>query len=111
MVEKTRVKVWTRGLDEIRGFATGYIAAFDKHWNLALTDVDEHFNRLRSRKAYSGTEKSKPKLVPRDLPVELKVGSSLMRVLRIQGKHEVCVRHVPQVLLKGEHIVMVAKLL
>ena len=50
--EKIKVKVWTRGIDKIRGFATGFIVAFDKHWTLALTDVDEHFNRHRSRKTY-----------------------------------------------------------
>jgi len=109
--EKIKVKVWTRGIDKIRGFATGFIVAFDKHWNLALTDVDEQFNRHRSRKTYLTSGKSVKKLLPSDLPVEIRVGSSVMRVVRIQGKYEVCVRHVPQVLLRGEHVAMVAKLM
>lgn len=107
--EKVRIKVWTRGLDQIRGTATAYIAAFDKHWNLALTDVDEQFSRLRQRKTWCPERKLKRKLLPADLPVEYKIGNSRMRVVKIQGKYELCVRHVPQVLLRGEHVVMVAR--
>ena len=51
MEEGLRVKVWTRGLSEVRGVTSGFVAAFDKHWNMALTDVDEQFTRNRSRKA------------------------------------------------------------
>jgi len=43
-------QVWIRGPSWIRGYCTGYIAAFDKQWNLALTDVDETFTRMRNRK-------------------------------------------------------------
>jgi hypothetical protein len=44
------VQVWIRGATWIRGFCIGYIAAFDKQWNLAMTDVDETFTRRRHRK-------------------------------------------------------------
>jgi len=50
MLNKTRVKVWIRGPKWIRGYCIGYVAAFDKQWNLALTDVDETFTRTRHRK-------------------------------------------------------------
>ena len=80
-----RVKVWTRGLDQIRGTATAFIAAFDKHWNLALTDVDEQFSRLRQRKTWCPERKLKRKLLPADLPVEYEIGNSRMRVVKIQG--------------------------
>ena len=43
-------QVWIRGAAWIRGFCTGYVAAFDKQWNLALTDVDETFTQKRRRK-------------------------------------------------------------
>ncbi|XP_045137242.1 U7 snRNA-associated Sm-like protein LSm11 [Portunus trituberculatus] len=46
----TRVKVYTRNHSEVRGVLTGYVVAFDKHWNLALRDVDEVFQkRLRCK--------------------------------------------------------------
>eukprot|EP00088_Acartia_fossae_P041961 TRINITY_DN4392_c0_g1_i12.p1 TRINITY_DN4392_c0_g1~~TRINITY_DN4392_c0_g1_i12.p1 ORF type:complete len:237 (-),score=51.75 TRINITY_DN4392_c0_g1_i12:821-1531(-) len=107
--EKVRVKVWTRALDQIRGYAIGFVAAFDKHWNLALTDVDEQFQRRRTRNTWCPDRKLKRKYLPSDLPIEYKVGTSTIRIVRIKGKFEVCVRHVPQVLLRGEHVVMVAK--
>ena len=39
------------GLLEVRVVTSGFVAAFDKHWNMALTDVDEQFTRNRSREA------------------------------------------------------------
>ncbi|XP_074648307.1 uncharacterized protein LOC141903857 [Tubulanus polymorphus] len=39
--ERLRVKVWTRGARQLRGYCLGYIVAFDKYWNLAMVDVDE----------------------------------------------------------------------
>ena len=32
-----------------------------------------------------------------------------MRILKLKRKVEVCVRHAPQLLLRGEHVVMVAR--
>ena len=39
---------------------------------------------------------------------EWRVGESVFRILKTKRKLEICVRHVPQVLLRGEHLVMVA---
>ena len=107
MEEGERVKVWTRGVLGIRGVTTGFLAAFDKHWNMALTDVDEQFTRRRSRKApvLGGVGAG---VVGVGETREFRVGESLVKILKVKKKVEVCVRHVPQVLLRGEHVVMVA---
>lgn len=34
MTENIKVKVITRNYKHVRGICTGYILAFDKHWNL-----------------------------------------------------------------------------
>ena len=34
--EQKRVRVMVRGVDRIRGHVTGFLVAFDKHWNMAL---------------------------------------------------------------------------
>jgi len=38
-----RLKVYTRNDREVRGVLTGYVVAWDKHWNMVLKDVDEVF--------------------------------------------------------------------
>ncbi|XP_064625503.1 uncharacterized protein LOC135486538 [Lineus longissimus] len=43
--ERIRVKVWTRSAKQLRGYCKGYIVAFDRHWNLAMVDVDEVFSK------------------------------------------------------------------
>jgi len=112
--EKKRVRVWTRGVAGVRGVATGFIAAFDKHWNLALTDVDEQFTRRRSRKApvLGGDKPSTGSVGEQGLPGpnlrEWRVGESTFRIIKVKKKVEIITRHVPQVLLRGEHVVMVS---
>jgi len=104
--EGVRVRVWTRGLNDVRGVTTGFVSAFDKHWNMALTDVDEQFTRRRSRKApVLGGEVAKG--LDKEA-TEFRVGESVVKILMVKKKVEICVRHVPQVLLRGEHVVMVA---
>ena len=80
-----------------------------QHWNLALTDVDEQFTRRRARKVAvkGGTE-------PRNgagtgEQREFKVGESLFRIIKVKKKVEICARHSPQILLRGEHVVMVSR--
>ncbi|XP_063242761.1 U7 snRNA-associated Sm-like protein LSm11 isoform X3 [Bacillus rossius redtenbacheri] len=51
MVRRARVKVYTRHMAGIRGHCVAYLAAFDKHWNLALEDVTETWTRKKKRKA------------------------------------------------------------
>jgi len=32
--ERVKIKVWTRNYRYVRSICTGYLVAFDKHWNL-----------------------------------------------------------------------------
>jgi len=107
----TKARVWTRGVQGVRGVATGFIVAFDKHWNLAMKDVEEQFTRRRTSKVPAlGQGKQETKDCQRrgERRREEKIGESVVRVVQVMRKVEVCVRHVPQVLLRGEHVVMVA---
>lgn len=102
-----KVRVWTRGVQGVRGVATGFIVAFDKHWNLALKDVEEQFTRRRTSKVPAlGQDKESERSGKKGR--EEKIGESVVRVVQVLRKVEICVRHVPQVLLRGEHVVMVA---
>lgn len=48
---KQRVKVYTRSAASVRGYCEGYIAAFDKHWNLVMDDVVEVWTRKNKYKS------------------------------------------------------------
>lgn len=50
VVEKKKLKIWTRNYKEVRGILTGYLIAFDKHWNLILRDVDEVYLKPKKSK-------------------------------------------------------------
>ena len=96
---QSRIQVKIRKLDGIRGTCTGVLVAFDKHWNLALVDVDETFNRLR---------RPRP-----DIDNDFKdrnrerVGESIVQVLKIRRNTELCQRHISQIVLRGEHVALV----
>jgi small nuclear ribonucleoprotein (snRNP)-like protein len=42
---RARVVVTVRRVRDIRGTLTGFLVAFDRHWNLVLRDVDELWTR------------------------------------------------------------------
>ncbi|KAK4883238.1 hypothetical protein RN001_006557 [Aquatica leii] len=52
--EHIQIKVWTRHSHGIRGYCIGYVVLFDKHWNLALEDVNEVWTRPKRRKIPAG---------------------------------------------------------
>ena len=158
-----RIKVFIRGIDRMRGYCVGGIVAFDKHWNFAMVDVDEVYERKRIRKAApiadeklnlqfkrleckndnnkirEHSEKSiEKKIVDRKHECDTKVqsldskssgepsksrskkcqnpqrteyvGASVMRIEKIKRKTEICRRHIPQLLIRGEHVASVVLL-
>ncbi|KAK5650961.1 hypothetical protein RI129_001990 [Pyrocoelia pectoralis] len=99
--EHIQIKVWTRHSHGIRGYCIGYVTIFDKHWNLGLEDVTETWTRPKRRKIPAGMvcEISKRRLVP---PV--------IKVIHSDEKLETCERHIDQLVIRGEQIVMIALL-
>lgn len=116
-----RVRVFLRGRTQIRGSTTGFLVAFDKHWNLCLVDVDEEYRRKRHRKATAGipeeqlqrlsigSERAKMKSDSEPVKKVEQVGLSLVQVVKCRRKTETCRRHVAQVVVRGEHVVSVAE--
>lgn len=103
MEGRTRVRVYTRDASGVRGHLEAYVAAFDRHWNLALEDCLEVWRRKVKRKtpalgclkseAVSGSDTG-PKVVVKER----------------KGKMETLERHVPQLLVRGEQVVLVIKM-
>ncbi|CAD6222151.1 GSCOCG00000763001-RA-CDS [Cotesia congregata] len=103
METKSRVKIYTRSARGIRGFIEAYVAAFDKHWNLALEDCYETWTRKVKRKApILGIPSVKSEEVNENVPK--------MIVKTSNGKTETLERHVPQMMLRGEQVVMIVKI-
>ncbi|KAJ1520691.1 hypothetical protein ONE63_003793 [Megalurothrips usitatus] len=48
---RRRIRVVTRDEHGIHGRLEGYLVLFDKHWNLAMTDVSEVYYRTAPRRA------------------------------------------------------------
>ncbi|XP_073441254.1 U7 snRNA-associated Sm-like protein LSm11 [Dendrobates tinctorius] len=64
--ERLRVHVHTRTFRGLRGVCSGFIIAFDKCWNLAMVDVDETYRRpVLGRAFYSEPQLTLPRLMAR----------------------------------------------
>ncbi|XP_043254136.1 U7 snRNA-associated Sm-like protein LSm11 [Colletes gigas] len=103
MQSRTRVKVYTRNAYGIRGHVEAYVAAFDRHWNLALEDCFEVWTRKAKRKA--------PALGPPSVTrTEEEDSVPKVVVTKIERKRETLERHVPQLLLRGEQVAIIVKI-
>ncbi|XP_055611339.1 U7 snRNA-associated Sm-like protein LSm11 [Uranotaenia lowii] len=107
MRERVRVKVYTRREKGVRGFVTGFVEVFDKHWNMALVDCQESWKRRKNR--YS-ENKVCALGEPQDCGQMLrKMGISIpeVTVKSVDRKYVNCSRQVPKLLIRGEQVVLV----
>ncbi|XP_018579212.1 U7 snRNA-associated Sm-like protein LSm11 [Anoplophora glabripennis] len=102
--ERLQIKVFTRNQKGIRGYCIGYLAAFDKHWNLALEEVFEFWTRPKKRKVPaldSAEMMEEPR--KRVRPPRIKITPH-----ETDKKLENCTRNVGQFLMKGEHVALIS---
>ncbi|XP_052758870.1 U7 snRNA-associated Sm-like protein LSm11 [Galleria mellonella] len=101
---RLRIKVITRNETGVRGVLHANLIAFDKQWNLALSDVLEIWKRKAPRK-----RKIPPGM---SMPAAKGSAAAISPVPRItetplgKGIWE-CTRHIPQLFVRGEHVVLV----
>ncbi|XP_059051405.1 U7 snRNA-associated Sm-like protein LSm11 [Achroia grisella] len=101
---RLRIKIITRNATGVRGVLHANLIAFDKQWNLALSDVLEIWKRKAPRK----------RKIPPGMGVPVAKGSAaaISPVPRITetpvgGGLWECTRHIPQLVVRGEHIVLI----
>uniref|UniRef100_A0A1B0EZK5 Sm domain-containing protein n=1 Tax=Phlebotomus papatasi TaxID=29031 RepID=A0A1B0EZK5_PHLPP len=107
---ETQTKIYIRHNHGIRGYVTGVIEIFDKHWNMVLKDVEEFYKRRKfnytenkSGFADSPAEDCSERL--KELGIELPEVS----VKSINRKNVECRRRIPHILLRGEQIALVTR--
>ncbi|XP_062549778.1 U7 snRNA-associated Sm-like protein LSm11 [Armigeres subalbatus] len=109
MRERIRVKVYTRKESGVRGFVTGFVEAFDKHWNMALVDVYESWKR---RKYHYSENKLCTLGEPQDCSEVLRKMGIQVPEISVQSagrKYVMCSRKVPKLLIRGEQVVLVTR--
>lgn len=106
---RTRVKIYTRKEHGFRGTISGYIEAFDKHFNIALVDCIEIYQRRK----FNFSESKVPLLgQPEDctaLLASMGIKVPEISVKSLDRKHVQCSRKLGQLVIRGEEIVLVAE--
>uniref|UniRef100_A0A2A4J962 Sm domain-containing protein n=1 Tax=Heliothis virescens TaxID=7102 RepID=A0A2A4J962_HELVI len=102
--KRLRIKIITRNDRGIRGTLHATVVAFDKQWNMALSDVLEIWKRkgVKKRKVPPGLGTPVPKGTAATI-------SSIPEVTETPLGNGVweCTRLIPQMLVRGEHVVLV----
>lgn len=108
-VNKTRVKIYIRKQHGIRGHVTGFIEAFDKHFNIALVDCIEVWKRRKFKFSDSKVALLGP---PEDCSDELAaMGINIPEITTksINRKVVECSRVIPQMMIRGEEVILVGE--
>lgn len=104
---KTKVRVFTRNKQNIRGYVTGFIEAFDKHLNVVLSECVEVYKRRK----YAFCENNVILGKPEDCSELIrKMGFNIdMKTKSIDRKHIQCERKFKKLCIRGEEIVLISE--
>uniref|UniRef100_A0A336KKV5 CSON012781 protein n=1 Tax=Culicoides sonorensis TaxID=179676 RepID=A0A336KKV5_CULSO len=113
MDDHVKAKIYVRKEHGVRGSITGYIEAFDKHWNMAVTEVEEIWTRRKLK--FSQNEVIFENTISSDIARQKlkRMGIKIPEIKEIKSlnrKYVEIKRHVPQLLIRGEQIVLVVRL-
>jgi small nuclear ribonucleoprotein (snRNP)-like protein len=103
------VKIYVRKEHGIRGFITGFVEAFDKHFNIALVECNEVWKRRKFKFSDNNVALLGP---PQDCSRLLKsMGIRVPDIVAksLDRKTVECSRKLSQVVIRGEDVVLVAE--
>ncbi|XP_049541885.1 U7 snRNA-associated Sm-like protein LSm11 [Anopheles darlingi] len=108
MDTRTRVRIYVRKQRGIRGHVSGVIEMFDRHWNLAISDVHESWRRRKYR--YSeipGPQLGTPAEDCSERLRQLGITLPTVKTRSADKKYVICTRTVHKMLVLGEQVVLV----
>lgn len=108
-VNKVRVKIYVRKEHGVKGFLTGLIEAFDKHYNICLVDCTEVWTR---RKFKFSDNKTALLGEPQDCSQLLKsMGVKVPEISTksLDRKKVQCTRKISQLMIRGEDVILVSE--
>ena len=120
MTNRHRVRVVTRYVDGIRGTLTGQLVALDKHWNLILRDVDEHYTPPRRRQRDDDDDEVEEPMSNVEVEVQRRLRGTMnaqssrssstgSRVADERSDWTNRQRHMRLILVRGDNVVAVYK--
>jgi small nuclear ribonucleoprotein (snRNP)-like protein len=120
VANRQRARVMIRYVDCVRGTLTGYIIAFDKHFNMIMRDVDEVYSgritqNTKAVEAVGGTQKTNTdtSIINSCAPPKAKLEAQRRKCYPPDGSGGpgpiIKQRHFHQLLVRGDNVVMVWK--
>lgn len=100
-------QIYTRDEHGVRGYVTGFVVLFDKHWNMVISDVLEVWKR---RKAHYCQTAAQPASNADDCAKRLKELNITVPVIKVKSlnrKNIECSRRVTELLVRGENVVCI----
>jgi small nuclear ribonucleoprotein (snRNP)-like protein len=106
---RTKVKVYVRKEHGIRGYVTGYIEAFDKHYNLALSECIETWKRRKFKFSEAKIVHSNPAEDCSKILKEMNIEVPAISVKSLNRKYVECTREMGQLMIRGENVVLISE--
>lgn len=107
--EKTRVKVYIRKEHGIRGYIIGIIEAFDKHYNLALSNCTETWTRRKYKFSEAKISNPTPPKDCTELLKKLGIKIPEITVKSLNRKYVECTREIGQLMVRGEDVILIGE--
>lgn len=108
-MNRTKVLIYVRKEHGIRGTITGYLEAFDKHYNLALTDCTETWRRRKYSFSEAKVIQSQPPQDCTNLLLKMGIKLPTISVKSINRKYVECTRQIGQLMIRGEDVVLISE--
>lgn len=119
VANRQRARVMVRYVDCVRGTLTGYVLAFDKHFNMIMRDVDEVYSgritqNTRAVEAVGGTQTSTETLIINTCaPPKAKLEAQRRKCYPPDGSGgpgpAIKQRYFHQLMVRGDNVVMIWK--